>query len=126
MKGRITSTPSEEQFMASVRYALRVIAWNLDDEQKRAVKKRAGKSDDSQDGELVASFAPQSGIATCVFHVGFISIGETEEQLRRLRNEPVTCDFSPCRSRFINHSAAHYVFPIDATAARVAGGIDGR
>ena len=126
MTGRITSLPSEDHTQRAVMAAMRLMAWQLVDRwlyeiEERLATKRAVRTQRLKAAESNAAFGYQHGIATCVFHVGFISISETQEQLRLLKNEPLECDFSPCRSRFMRHSLSHYVAPIDATAGRVAG-----
>jgi hypothetical protein len=107
--------------MRSFLEALRAKAWRIVDRyatlpQRSTVNSRIER----------AELAYGTSLATCVFHVGFISICETAEQLDRLRNEPVSCDYSPARSRFIRHVGSHFVAPINVTAAKVAGGDDGR
>ena len=103
--------------------AVRRWAWRLVDMWAEKLAERMQKNDSAFAGGASCSIGDgfQSGTATCVLHVGFLSIPETADQISRLKNEPLECDFSPCRSRFMAHSAAHFVTPIDALAGRVTG-----
>jgi hypothetical protein len=56
---------------------------------------------------------------TCILHIGFISIIETDEQLIRLkRADDGLKSAAPARSKI--SSTAEFISPVDAVAARVA------
>lgn len=65
---------------------------------------------------------PDDSHSTATLHVGFLSIFETPEMLNRLRNERVTDDASPARSRFARCLGVTAVTPIDTVAGRVCRG----
>jgi hypothetical protein len=126
MIGRTTSTASDSQIDAAVLSALRLKAWRLVDafvQRSRAYqfKGHCGERED----ESAISGCRQSPIS-CVFHVGFVSIIETPEQLERLRRERVAIPSSTARSRMGRMIEREFVRPIDSTAAKVAGATDGR
>ena len=97
-----------------------VMAWSGHREERRA---------DCSSGCERASgrtWVPVREHTTAVLHVFFVFVPETEGHVERLRNEAEVADFSPSRSSFSNRIKTHAITPIDATAARVAGGNYGR
>jgi hypothetical protein len=136
MTGRTTSRPSDAQLVAAVKAAMRLKAWAMVDafvDQHKSVQFSGHVSHSTEAGcaNEKSSFdympCEDSGrIVTCVLHVGFLSIVETEKELSRLRGEVVRSDNSPARSRMARLLRKDYVRPIDRTAAKVAGGQDGR
>lgn len=135
MTGRTTSWPSDAQLLAAAKAAMRMKAWAMVDafvDQHKAAQFSGHVSHGTQPAS-----ADQAGfdyvpcedagrVVTCVLHVGFLSIMETENELSRLRGEAVQADISPARSRMARLLNKDYVRPIDRTAAKVAGGQDGR
>lgn len=58
-------------------------------------------------------------VVTAIFHIGFLSILETEQELMRLRAERRYFIGEPSRSKVFD-DASRVPVPIDCTAARVA------
>lgn len=116
MIGRTTSRMSIDQKSRAVLWELRCVAWALTD----AMLAR------SPGDEQVLAERGRPPVTTCIFHIGFVSIIESDEHLRRLRNEPVSCGSGPARPALMRTIRSQFISPIDGTAARVAGGKDGR
>lgn len=57
---------------------------------------------------------------TCLLHVGFVSILETDEELARLRNEDLKEESKVARSKLHRRLPHENVHPIDRTAMIVA------
>jgi len=118
--GRITSHLSDWQVDKTIESAMRFIAWHLVDDylydhhhNRLGSRKQASVQDDD---------VAQEYTYKCTLHTGFLSIIETTEQLCRLRDEGISLQGSPTRSRLCRTMHTEYVRPIDKTAARVARG----
>lgn len=118
MIGKKTSKPNQRQKQRAAFLALRDIVWRLTDS---VVSKVTGAPADEDEDNLSGGLK-RPDITTCTFHVFFLSIGETEEQIERLRNEPIQRIYSPKRSRLVSKLKTAFVKPINATAAKVSPG----
>ena len=116
MNGRITSRKNYEQRRRALMAFLFDKACQITDEWS---SKRALPEDEPR-------VEHRAGHVVGKLHLGYVSIMETDEQLQRLRNEPLSWGTSPARSRLMKRLGSDFVRPIDGTAARVAGGDDGQ
>ena|ERR1043166_9083006 len=72
-------------------------------------------------GDGGMQYGPTEGVSSCILHVGFLSILETDQELARLRghSEEVKRD-QVARSKLVRYMANHHPHPIDRVAGRVA------
>lgn len=60
------------------------------------------------------------GVTTAILHVGFLTLGETEEMVARLRNESLRENVNkPARSKMFATAQRQAIAPINALAAAV-------
>lgn len=111
----ITSRPNDRQALWALRHALRRRAWDLIDAVIDLAT--AGTTETAVD---VTEDPDEKAWVTCVLHVGFVCIPETDEQLRRLRSESMTRG-SPSRPAIARMLPIYHVAPINRVAMRVAG-----
>jgi len=116
MIGRITSKPNFQQRRRASFFMARAITWRLIDIIVDKAKEMNQRCSDLPE----PTSRPE--VTTCVFHVFFLTLDETEEHLSRLRNEPVRQDSAPKRSRLVSKLRTAFIRPIDRTAAKVSRG----